>query len=88
MRMSKTMAITQIERQIEELPVVEQLKMLERMVRHLRQLLLSQSVVSASQTQRKRLTEQLNHVYKVEASRLDKQFAHAQIAVLALDDWQ
>ena len=86
--MSKSMAITQIERQIEELPVVEQIKMLERMVRHLRQLLLSQSVASASQTQRKRLTELLNHVYKAETSGLDKQLAHAQIAALGPDDWQ
>lgn len=85
--MSKSMAITQIEQQIEALPPVEQVMMLERKARHLKQLLLAQPVTATPRTECKGLTEKLNHVYQVETSRLDPHLFNAQLASIGRDEW-
>jgi hypothetical protein len=85
--MSKTMAINQIEQQIEALPPVEQIMMLERIVRHLKQLLLAQPITSTPRLESKEMTEKLNHVYQVEISRLDPQLFNAQFASIRREEW-
>ena len=86
--MSKSMAITLIEQQIEALPPVEQIMMLERIARHLKQLLLEQPITATPRTEWKGMTKKLNHVYKVETSRLDPQLFNAQFASLGRDEWR
>jgi len=85
--MSKSMAITQIEQQIEALPPVEQIMMLERIVRHLKKLLLAQPAAAAPRAECKGIAEQLNQVYKAEASRLEPQLFNAQLASFGRDKW-
>lgn len=86
--MSKTMALNQIEKQIEALPPVEQVMMLERLVRHLKQLLLAQPAIATTRIESKEMTEKLNYIYKIETSRLDPQLFNAQIASIGRDEWQ
>ena len=86
--MSKTMAINQIEQQIEALPPIEQVMMLERIVRHLKKLLLSQSGTAIPQIDSKVITEKLDHVYTAQPSRLDPALLNAQFASLERDEWQ
>jgi hypothetical protein len=85
--MSKTLAISQIEQQIGELPPVEQIKMLERMVRHLKKVLLSQPIIAPLQLETKDVVEKLDAVYKVETSRLDSLLFNAQISSIGRDEW-
>lgn len=87
--MSKSVAISEIEHQIEALPPADQIKMLERILRHLKQLLLAQPVATGlPQTERKGITEQINRIYSVEASHLDRQFINAQFASIGRDEWR
>ncbi|MBK5275027.1 MAG: hypothetical protein JJE30_08245 [Desulfuromonadales bacterium] len=86
--MSKSMAINQIEQQIEALPPVEQVMMLERIVRHLKQLLVAQPVPVTPRTEYKGMTEKLNQVYKTETSFLDPQLINAQFASIGRDEWR
>jgi len=86
--MSKTMAIDQIEQQIEALPPVEQIMMLERIVRHLKQLLLAQPIkVTPRRMESKEMTEKLNHIYQIEPSQLDSQLLNAQFATIGEEKW-
>jgi len=82
------MAINQIEQQIEALPPVEQIMMLERIVHHLKRLLLAQPITVTSQTECKGMTEKLNHIYENDAPRLDPQLCNAQFASIKRDEWQ
>ena len=84
--MSRSMAINQIEQQIEALPPVEQIMMLERIARHLKQLLLAQHVAT-SRTVCKGISEKLNQVYQIETSHLDPQLFNAQRTTLSRDKW-
>jgi len=86
--MSKSMALTQIEQQIEALPPVEQIMMLERIVRHLKQLLLARPITATPRTECEKMTEKLNHIYQVETSRLDPQLFNAQFASIGQDEWR
>ena len=86
--MSKAMALNQIEQQIEALPPVEQVMMLERIVSHLKQLLLSQPTTATPRIVSKGMTEKLNCVYKVEASPLDRKLFNAQLTTIGRDAWQ
>ena len=87
--MAKTMAINQIEKQIEALPPIEQVMILERLVLHLKQLVLSQQSTTAQQIESKEMTRKLNNIYKVETSRLDSELLTAQISSLGRDEeWQ
>lgn len=86
--MSKAMVLNQIEQQIEALTPVEQVMMLERIVIHLKQLLLSQPTTVSPQKVSKAMTEKLNTVYKVENSQLDRQLYNAQTASISRDIWQ
>ncbi len=85
--MSKTMAINQLEQQIEALPPVEQVMMLERIARHLKQLLVAQPIIGTPRIESKEMVEKLNSVYKVETSRLDSQLLNAQLASIGRDEW-
>jgi hypothetical protein len=86
--MAKTMAINQIEKQIEALPPIEQVMILERLVLHLKQLVLSQQSTATQQIESKEMTGKLNNIYKVETSRLDSELLTAQISSLSRDEWQ
>lgn len=86
--MPKTMAIEQIEKQIQGLPPVEQVMILERLVLHLKQLLLSQPTITSPGIESKKITGKLNDIYKVETSRIDSQLLNAQLASLGRDEWQ
>jgi len=81
------MAINQIEQQIVALPPVEQIMMLERIVSHLKQLLLAQPIAAMPRIESKEMTEKLNHVYQVETSRLDPQLFNAQFASIRSENW-
>lgn len=85
--MSKTMALHQLEQQIEALPPVEQVMMLERIIRHLKQLILAQPNIATPRIESKAIIEKLNSVYKVETSRLDAQLTKAQFASIGRDEW-
>ena len=85
--MPRSMAINQIEQQIEALPPVEQIMMLERIVRHLKQLLLAQPATATPLKERKGIAEKLNQVYKTETSRLDSQLINAQCTSVSRDEW-
>ena len=85
--MSKSMAITQIEQQIEALPPVEQIMMLERIVRHLKQLVLAQPITAIPRTTCKEMTEKLNNIYKTEPSHLEPELSKAQFASIGRDEW-
>ena len=86
--MAKTMAINQIEKQIEALPPIEQVMILERLVLHLKQLVLSQQSTATQQIESKEMTGKLNNIYKIETSRLDSELLTAQISSLSRDEWQ
>jgi aspartate carbamoyltransferase regulatory subunit len=86
-KMSKSMAINQIEQQIEALPPIEQVMMLERIVRHLKKLLLSQPTITVPKIESGKIVEKLNYIYEVEASRLDSQLVNAQCISLSRDEW-
>jgi hypothetical protein len=86
-KMSKSMAINQIEQQIEALPPIEQVMMLERIVRHLKKLLLSQPTIIVPKIESGKIVEKLNYIYEVEASRLDSQLINAQCISLGRDEW-
>jgi Asp-tRNA(Asn)/Glu-tRNA(Gln) amidotransferase C subunit len=85
--MSRSMAINQIEQQIEALPPVEQIMMLERIARHLKQLLLAQPIAATPRTECKGIAEKLNQVYQVETSHLDPQLFNAQRTTPSRDEW-
>ena len=85
--MSRSITINQIEQQIEALPPVEQVMMLERIVRHLKQLLLAQPIAVTPRTEYKGVAEKLNQIYKVETSHLDPQLFNAQRTILRRDEW-
>ncbi|MBE0502242.1 MAG: hypothetical protein K0A93_06695 [Desulfuromonadaceae bacterium] len=86
--MSKPMAIDQIEKQIEALPPVEQVMILEHLVLHLKHLLLSQSTIATPGIESKKMTCKLNDIYKVETSRVDSQLFNAQLSSIGRDEWQ
>jgi hypothetical protein len=86
--MSKSMAITQIEQQIEALPPVEQIKMLERIAHHLKLLLSAQPAVAASRSECQGVTEKLNKLYAVELSSLEPQLVNAQFVSIGQDEWR
>jgi len=86
-KMSKSMAIHQIEQQIEALPPIEQVIMLERIVRHLKKLLLSQPTITAPKIESGKIVEKLNYIYEAETSRLDSQLINAQCISLSRDEW-
>lgn len=85
--MSKSMTINQIEQQIESLPPVEQVMVLERMVRHLKKLLSSQPTITAPKRESGKIVEKLNNIYQVETSRVDSQLINAQCISLCRDEW-
>lgn len=82
------MAINQIEQQIEALPPVEQIMMIERIVRHLKQLLLAHPITATPRAECKGIAEKLNQVYKTETSHVDMQLINAQCASFNRDEWQ
>jgi predicted unusual protein kinase regulating ubiquinone biosynthesis (AarF/ABC1/UbiB family) len=82
--MSKSIAANQIERQIESLPPVEQIKMLERVIRHLKRLLIAQPVEKIAG---KKITEKLNCLYKDETSRIEPELSRAQFISIGRDSW-
>lgn len=82
------MAIQQIEQQIEALPPVEQVMMLERILSHLKMLLTAQSGSATPRIECKKVTEKLNGLYQDEASGLDVHLLNAQLASICRDDWQ
>ncbi len=84
--MLKSVAINRIEQQIEALPPVDQLMMLERIVQHLKHLLLTHPI-AAPRTESKVMTEELNRVYKSETSQLGSQLFYAQAVSLGKDEW-
>ena len=84
--MPRSMAINQIEQQIEALPPVEQIMMLERIVRHLKQLLLAQPATATPLKECKEIAEKLNQVYKT-TTRLDSQLINAQCTSVSRDEW-
>jgi hypothetical protein len=86
--MAKTMAINQIEKQIEALPPIEQVMILERLVLHLKQLVLSQQSTATQQIESTEMTGKLNNIYKLQTSRLDSDLLTAQISSLSRDEWQ
>jgi len=86
--MSRAMAISKIEQQIEALQPVEQIMMLERIVRRLRQLLLAQPVTSKSRPEFKGVTEKLNQVYGAETSQMDPLLLNAQLFNIVRDEWR
>ena len=86
--MAKTMVINQLEKQIEALPPIEQVMILERLVLHLKQLVLSQQSTATQQIESKEMTGKLNNIYKIETSRLDSELLTAQISSLSRDEWQ
>jgi len=86
--MSKMMAINQIEKQIDALSPIEQVQILERLVLHLKQLLLSQPTIAIPCIESKKTTEKLNDIFKVETSRLDSQLLNAQISSIGRDEWK
>jgi hypothetical protein len=86
--MAKTMPINQIEKQIEALPPIEQVMILEHLVLHLKQLVLSQQSTATQQIESKEMTGKLNNIYKLETSRLDSDLLTAQISSLSRDEWQ
>lgn len=81
------MAINEIEQQIEALPPVEQIKMLERIARHLKHLLLAQPITATSRTECNGIAEKLNQVYSVETSHLEPHLFNAQLASIGRDEW-
>jgi hypothetical protein len=81
------MAIHDIEQQIEALPPVEQVMMLERIVHHLKKLLLSQPIITAQKIEPSNIIERLNYIYQVETSRLDTQLINVQCTSLSRDEW-
>lgn len=85
--MSKFITMNQIEQQIEALPPVEQVMMLERIVRHLKRLLVAQPITYIPRTESEGIAEKLNQVYQVEVSRMDPQLINAQFASIGRDDW-
>ncbi|MBI4753221.1 hypothetical protein HY793_02460 [Candidatus Desantisbacteria bacterium] len=87
--MLKSVAIRQIEYQIKALPPVDQIKMLERIVYNLKQLLLARPVVAGLlQTEHKGITERINRIYSVESSQIDCQFINAQNVSIDRDEWR
>lgn len=82
-KISKSMVINQIE----ALPPVEQVMMLERIVRHLKKLLLLQPTITAPKIESGKIVEKLNYIYEVETSRLDPQLINAQCISLSRDEW-
>jgi hypothetical protein len=87
LNMLKPVAINYIEQEIEALPPVDQIMMLERIVKHLKQLLLAHPIVIAPRTESKVMTEKLNVVYKSETSQLDPQLFNAQLVSLGKNEW-
>ena len=86
--MFSPVAINHIEQQIEALPPVDQIMMLERIVQHLKELLLAHPIATnVPQTKFKGMTEKLNLVYKSETSQLEPQLFNAQSASLGKDKW-
>jgi hypothetical protein len=85
--MSKVMAITEIEQQIEELPPVEQAMMLERIARHLKRMLLAQTNLETTRAERTGIAEKLNQIYQTEASRLDPLLIYAQCSSVNSEEW-
>ncbi len=85
--MSKFIEMNQIEQQIEALPPVEQVMMLERIVRHLKRLLVAQPFTCIPRTENEGIAEKLNQVYKVEVSRMDPLLTNAQFASIGRDEW-
>lgn len=85
--MSKSMAIHQLEQQIESLPPVQQVMMLERIVRHLKELLVAQPSIGTPRIESKALIEKLNSIYKVESSCMDSQLVNGQLASIDRDEW-
>jgi len=81
------MAINQIEQQIEALPPIEQVMMLEHIVRHLKKLLLSQPTITDPKIESGKIVEKLNYIYEVETSRLDSQLINVQCISLSRDEW-
>lgn len=86
--MSKTIALNQIEQQIEALPPVDQLIMIERVVRQLKRLLSAQPMTVLPQTEGKGVTEKLNRIYKNEIPHLERQLCNAQFASIGREEWQ
>jgi len=81
------MTANQIEQQIESLPPVEQIKMLERIVCHLKQLLLTQSTATTPVTGCKGIAGKLNQVYKAEPPHMDQRLFSAQLTSIGRDEW-
>lgn len=87
--MSISMIISQIENQIKNLPPNHQIKMLERVVRNLQQVLVARhDITNMPKAERKGMTEQINRIYSVEASQLDRQFIDAQFTSIDQDEWR
>ena len=85
--MLRHVGINHLEQQIEALPPVDQIMMLERIVQHLKQLLLAHPIDNVPRTTSREMTEKLNLVYKSETSQLDPQLFDAQSASLCKDEW-
>ncbi|MFH1098151.1 MAG: hypothetical protein ABH886_08650 [Candidatus Desantisbacteria bacterium] len=87
--MLKSVSIRQVEHQIKAFPPIDQIKMLERIIHNLKQLLLARPIVAGLlQAKHKKITERLNRIYSVESSQIDCQFIDAQNVSIGQDEWR
>lgn len=78
--MPKANTVTQIEHEIESLPLAERKKLLSWMQRTLH-------VSATMEEKRKRLTDAVNRVYASEDAGVDKHLINAQLSSLERDEW-
>lgn len=85
----QTVKVTQLEHQIESLSLAEQIRMLEKLVQNLKQIVTPTAhVANSTALKSSAITKQLNKIYVEVDSALDHPFIHAQSATLARDDWR
>lgn len=85
--MPKSIVVSQIEQQIESLPPVEQIMMIERITRHLKQLLIAHPVTQPLPEDGKNITASLNHLYQHEQSGLEPHLLNVQLTAVGRDRW-
>lgn len=85
----QTVKITQLEHQIESLSLAEQIRMLEKLVQNLKQVVAPNgNAANTPALKSSAITKQLNQIYLKADSGLELHLIHAQTATLARDDWQ
>lgn len=83
--MPKSITTNQLEQQIETLSLSEQIRILEKLVKHLKDVV---TPTKHMQTQPSLITRQLNRIYSEVDSSLDSHLMHAQTAILARGEWK